>query len=73
MNTLAALAALAQLTDTLAHLAANASAISALLAKAKSEGREDFTPDEWAVITGADDAARAVLAGVIARALRVPA
>lgn len=39
--------------------------ISQLVKAARAEGRETFTAEEWAVITGEDDAARARLVEAI--------
>lgn len=71
MNTLAALNTLITLTTTLARLSESAQVVSAIIAKAQAEGRTDLTPEEWATITGADDAARQVLMQAIAQALKV--
>lgn len=72
MPIITALATLATLTNTISSLAAGAAQISALIQKAHAEGRTEFTPDEWAVIQGADTAARDVLADAIVAALRSP-
>jgi hypothetical protein len=61
MNTLTAL-------TLLNSLLVNASQISQLIQKIQSEGRDTFTAEEWAVITGADDAARKSLADAIGKA-----
>lgn len=39
--------------------------ISQLVKSAQAAGRTDFTPEEWAVITGEDDAARQRLVDAI--------
>jgi len=58
--------------ELLLALLARSSEISALIAKANGEGRETFTPDEWATIIAADDAARERLAALIAAARAQP-
>jgi len=68
MDILTAAGILNTLLSTATNLMANGSAISTLIAKAQTENRTTFTPDEWAVIVGADDAARKVLADAIAKA-----
>jgi hypothetical protein len=72
MGTGAAIIALANVTSSLLILAQNAQAISQLIQKAESEGRNTLTTDEWAVVTGADDHARQVLADAISKALAAP-
>lgn len=47
--------------ELLLALIDRAGAISALITKAKAEGRDDLTIEEWASILAADDAARASL------------
>lgn len=69
MNTLAALNMLVTLTSTLTELANHAQQISALIQKAQAEGRTELTAEEWALITGADDAARSALANAIVKSL----
>jgi len=59
---------LTAITTAATNLMEQGSAISALITKAQSENRTDFTPEEWASITGADDTARKVLADAIAKA-----
>ena len=56
--------------DLLLALLARTSAISALIAKARAEGRTKLTPEEFEQITGADDASRATLVQAIADAKR---
>lgn len=46
----------------------NAATISALIAKAKAEGRENLSDDEWVSIISADDKARLDLVNTIAQA-----
>lgn len=46
----------------------NAATISALIAKAKSEGRDTLSDDEWVSIISADDKARLDLVNAIAQA-----
>jgi len=48
-------------------LMAQSAQISAMISKAQAENRTTFTPEEWAAITGADDAARKLLADAIAK------
>jgi len=43
-------------------------AVTAIAEKAKAEGRDHLTEEEWAQVTALDDAARADLAEAIARA-----
>ena len=54
--------------ELLLALLARSSEISMLIAKARGEGRETFTPEEWATIISADDAARERLVALIAAA-----
>ena len=63
-NVLAAVSILADLTQGAARLAASAQAISSVILKAQSEGR-DLTPEEWAQIKGSDDQARDALQAAI--------
>jgi adenine/guanine phosphoribosyltransferase-like PRPP-binding protein len=49
-------------------LYAKAQEISAVVAKAQSEGRETLTPDEWSPLLSADDAAIKGLNDAIAAA-----
>lgn len=58
MGTVEAVIMLANLTSAAITSLQNAQVISGLIQKANAEGRTTFTPDEWALITGADDAAR---------------
>lgn len=51
-----------------AEVAARMQTISSLIQKSQAEGRETFTPDEWAVIVGQDDQARDRLKEAIERA-----
>lgn len=46
----------------------NAAAISALIAKAKAEGRDTLSAEDWAQITTADDTGRADLILAITKA-----
>lgn len=71
MNTLAAAGILVDVTSTALQLMQNAQQISQLIQRAQTENRDTFTADEWAVITGADDAARKALAAAISKALAV--
>jgi hypothetical protein len=64
-----ALVLLANVSSGILVLAQNSQQISALIQKATAEGRTTFTPDEWKIITGGDDAARQVLADAITKAL----
>ena len=45
--------------------------IAALVKLAQSEGRTEFTPEEWKTVVDADDAARNKLAEAIAKAKAV--
>ena len=56
--------------DLLLALLARTSEISALITKARAEGRDRLTPEEFKQITGADDASRATLVQAIADAKR---
>lgn len=47
-------------------LLARSAEIGALIAKLNLEGRTEFTPEEWDIITQADDSARARLQAAIA-------
>jgi len=42
--------------------------LTALVEKAKTEGRDHLTDEEWAQVTALDDAARARLEAAIAKA-----
>jgi hypothetical protein len=42
--------------------------ISATIATARAEGREEFTPEEWTEILDRDDAARALQVAALAKA-----
>ena len=68
MGTVEAIVMLANLTNAALTSLQNAQIISTLIQKANAEGRTTFTPDEWKVITDADDAARGNLAATIAKA-----
>jgi hypothetical protein len=68
MGTVEAIVMLANLTNAALTSLQNAQIISGLIQKANSEGRTSFTPDEWKIITDADDAARGNLAAAIAKA-----
>lgn len=57
---------IAAAVELLLALATNAGQISALISKAKAEGRDTLTPEEWASILSADDAARKKLADAAA-------
>jgi hypothetical protein len=46
----------------------HASAISQLIQAAKANGQTNLTPEQWKVITDADDAAKAALTKAIADA-----
>lgn len=69
MDTAAAVATLLDLTQTLINLSQQAQQVSGIIQKAQTEGRTTLTPEEWAVITGADDAARAQLVAALQKAL----
>ena len=69
---LAATNTLLTLLNTTANLVAQATQISDLIKTANQEGRTTFSDAEWAVITGADDAARRLLVDSISKALRTP-
>lgn len=64
-----AIATLLQITQTATNMLGQATAISALIQKANAEGRSTFTADEWQVIKGADDTARAQLVAALQLAL----
>lgn len=68
MTTVSAIVMLANLTNAALTSLQNAQIISNLIQRANSEGRSTFTPDEWKIITNADDAARGTLAEAIAKA-----
>ena len=68
MDVSSALATLVTVTSALGNLAVGAAQISAMIQKAQAEGRTEFTPEEWNVIQGADNAARSVLSDAIAKA-----
>lgn len=66
MGTAEAVIMLANLTSAAITSLQNAQVISGLIQKAQAENRTTFTPDEWALITGADDAGRKTLDAAIA-------
>ena len=68
MSTVEAVVMLANLTNAALTSLQNAQIISTLIQRANAEGRTTFTPDEWKIITNADDAARGTLAEAIAKA-----
>lgn len=61
---LTAVSLVLDLTQAAARLTQQAAGISALIAKAQTEGRE-FTAEEWAQIVAADDKAKADLDAAI--------
>ncbi len=65
MGTVEAVVMLANLTNAAITSLQNAQVISGLIQKAQAENRTTFTAEEWALITGADDAARKELADAI--------
>lgn len=68
MGTAEAVVLLANLTSAAITSLQNAQSISSLIQKAQAEGRDKFTVEEWALITGADDAARKILQDAIDKA-----
>ena len=64
----AAVGILVNLTTAAVEIAANAQTVASLIQKAQMERRDTFTPEEWKVIQGLDDAARKRLDEAIARA-----
>lgn len=68
MNIAQAIVVLANITSSGITLLQQAQAVSQMIARANSEGRSEFTPEEWSLITGADDAARKALVEAIAGA-----
>lgn len=66
MGTVEAVIMLANLTNAAITSLQNAQVISGLIQKAQAENRDTFTPEEWSLITGADDAARKTLEAAIA-------
>lgn len=65
MEIIQAINLLLTLTSSLSTLAGQAGVISDMIQKAQAEGRTTLTPEEWATITVADDAARAELVKAI--------
>lgn len=63
-----AIIALANITSAGITLLQQAQAVSDIIRRANSEGRSELTADEWALITGADDAARQSLEDAIKKA-----
>jgi len=63
----AAVGILVNLTTAAVEIAANAQTVASLIQKAQMERRDTFTPEEWKVIQGLDDAARKRLEEAIAR------
>lgn len=70
MNVVEAVAALLALLNTATNAMVNAQQISALIQKATAEGRNTFTPDEWAVIQQTDTNSRDALIKAITEALK---
>lgn len=68
-TTLEALNLLVTMTSTMNNMMASAGQISQILATAQQQGRTQLTPEEWAVVQGADDMARQQLVAAIAKAL----
>lgn len=68
MGTVEAIVMLVNLTNAALTSLQNAQIISNLIQKANAEGRTDFTPDEWTLITTADDTARKTLEAAIQKA-----
>jgi hypothetical protein len=68
MGTAEAVIMLANLTSAAITSLQNAQVISQMVQKAQSENRDTFTPEEWALITGADDGARRALDQAIKQA-----
>lgn len=66
MDIASAVIMLANITSSGITLLQQAQLVSQLIQKANSEGRSTFTPEEWALISGADDAARKQLEEAIA-------
>lgn len=64
----AGLAIATQLTNSALEFLKNAQQVSQLTANAQAEGRGTYTEEEWAIITGLDDAARKALVDAIAEA-----
>jgi hypothetical protein len=54
--------------DLMLALLSRAAEVSQVIAAARAEGRDTLTPDEWAAILKADDAARDALLAAIMRA-----
>lgn len=53
--------------ELLSTLLGQATQVAAVVQQAQAQGRANLTADEWAAVTGADDAARRALAEGIAR------
>ncbi len=71
MSAVALLKAIGLATDLLTlgnELMSAHAQLTALVEKAKTEGRDHLTDEEWAQVTALDDAARARLEAAIARA-----
>ena len=58
---LTAVSLLTDLAQAGARIAANMQAVSSIILKAQSEGRDKLTADEWAVLEAIDDKASADL------------
>jgi len=54
--------------DLLVALLNNASQIGSLIQQAQANGQTHLTPEQWAMITGADNSAEAQLAAAIGKA-----
>lgn len=63
-----AIIALANVTSAGITLLQQAQAVSDIIRKANAEGRSTLTTEEWALIIGADDAARKSLEDAIKKA-----
>jgi len=71
MSAVALLKAIGLATDLLTlgnELMSAHAQLTALVEKAKTEGRDHLTDEEWAQVTALDDAARARLEAAIAKA-----
>lgn len=60
---------LVTLLSTANNMIASAGQVSQIIAAAQQQGRTELTPEEWAVVQGADDLARQQLVAAIAKAL----
>ena len=73
MGTLQVIQYLITLATAAADIAAHAAQVSAVLKQVQADGRAELTAEEWAKVSGMDDAARQRLENAIKAATLPPA